>query len=49
LDRVFTDNKNFETSCIICGDRKFIAKDTEKGMWLSRQEQIRMAAGSLAS
>lgn len=49
LDRVFTDNKNFETSCLICGDREFIPKDSEKGLWLTKQEQLRMQAGSLAS
>ena len=49
LDRVFSDNKNFETSCILCGDRRFISKETEFGQWLAKREQARMNAGSLAS
>lgn len=48
LDRVFSDNKNFETSCLLCGDRRFIGKETEEGQWLERLEQRRMAAGSLS-
>jgi hypothetical protein len=48
LDRIFSDNKNFETSCILCGDRRFIGKDTEDGRWLAEQEQRRMAAGVLS-
>lgn len=47
LDRVFSDNKNFETSCIICGDRKFVSKESELGTWLAKMEQARMNAGSL--
>lgn len=47
LDRVFSDNKNFETYCILCGDRKFISKESEQGQWLLQQEQRRMAAGVL--
>lgn len=49
LDRIFTENKNFETSCILCGDRQYINKDTELGQWLTRQEAARMAAGVLAN
>lgn len=49
LDRVFSDNKNFETACLICGDRRFISKDTEFGKWLAQMEQRRMSAGSLES
>ena len=49
LDRVFSDNKNFETSCILCGDRKFIGKETDLGKWLTKKEQARMFARSLAS
>lgn len=49
LDRVFTDNKNFETSCLMCGERKFIGKETELGQWLTIQETKRMAERSLAS
>lgn len=49
LDRVFSDNKNFETSCIICGDRRYIGKDTETGEWLAKKEKERQAANGLAS
>lgn len=44
LDRVFSDNKNFETSCIKCGDRKFISKDSKLGQWLTKKEQARESA-----
>lgn len=47
LDRVFSDNKNFETSCILCGDRVFISKDTEIGQWLKTKESERMLALSI--
>lgn len=43
LDRVFSDNTSFETSCLHCGDRRFISKKTEFGQWLERKEQ-RMAS-----
>lgn len=49
LDRVFSDNKNFETYCIMCGDRKFISKNTEFGQWLEKMERQRMLSRSLAS
>lgn len=49
LDRVFSDNKNFEVYCIMCGDRTFVNKDSELGLWLSKMESQRMRAGSLAS
>jgi hypothetical protein len=39
VERLFSSNKDFETSCIICGDRKFIAKDSELGVWLGKQEK----------
>lgn len=38
LDRVFTDNTSFETSCLHCGDRKFVNKNTELGQWLMQKE-----------
>jgi predicted nucleic acid-binding Zn-ribbon protein len=41
LDRVFSDNKNYELSCIQCGDRKFIRKDSELGQWLTKKEAAR--------
>ena len=49
LDRVFSDNKNFETYCILCGDRKFVSKDTELGKWLALMETRRSKAHSLVS
>lgn len=49
LDRVFSDNKNYELYCILCGDRRFVSKDTELGKWLEKMELGRMAEGSLAS
>lgn len=41
LDRVFSDNKNYELSCIQCGDRKFINKNSELGQWLAMTERAR--------
>lgn len=49
LDRVFSDNKNFELYCILCGDRRFISKASELGQWLNKRESERMLARSLAS
>lgn len=48
LDRVFSDNKNFETYCVMCGDRKFISKESGLGAWLAKKEQQRMFARSLS-
>lgn len=48
IDRVFSDNKNFEVYCIMCGDRKFIGKRTELGLWLARSEEARMNAAIIA-
>lgn len=39
LDRVFTDNVSFETSCLHCGRREFVNKSTELGKWLSKLEE----------
>lgn len=47
LDRIFSDNKNYETYCIICGERKFIQKDSEFGKWLTSMERQRRALGVL--
>lgn len=47
LDRVFSDNKNFELYCILCGDRSFVSKGTEFGQWLNNMENKRMLARSL--
>lgn len=49
LDRVFSDNKSFELYCVICGDRRFVGKDTELGKWLEKMERERMLARSLVS
>jgi hypothetical protein len=39
VDRVFSENKNYETFCIACGDRKFINKETVFGKWLHKNEE----------
>lgn len=39
LDRIFSDNKNYETYCLLCGDRRFIQKSSEFGQWLVAMEQ----------
>ena len=49
LDRVFTDNKNFEMYCILCGAREFVSKSSELGKRLEKMESERMVARSLAS
>lgn len=49
LDRVFTDNRNYETFCIMCGDRQFVSKNSELGQWLTRMETARLKAGVLAN
>ena len=46
LDRTFTENKNHEVFCIICGARKFISKRSELGLWLTRKELARENAAS---
>lgn len=49
LDRTFSDNKNFELFCMLCGDRRFVSKNSELGQWLEKMESERMLAGSLVS
>lgn len=49
LDRTFSDNKNYELFCILCGDRRFVNKGTELGKWLEAREQERMLARILAN
>lgn len=49
LDRTFAENRNFETFCIMCGDRKFISKESSLGLWLKRMESQREGALSRAS
>lgn len=41
LDRTFTENKNYETSCLLCGARNFISKGSRLGDWLDQKEQAR--------
>lgn len=48
LDRVFSDNKNFEIYCILCGGREFISKESGLGKWLTQKEKERLLARSLA-
>jgi len=49
LDRTFSDNKNYELFCILCGDRRFVSKASELGQWLKKKEAERMLASSLVS
>jgi hypothetical protein len=50
LERLFSSNKDFETSCIICGDRKFVPKDSELGVWLAKREKaLGLAQGTLSN
>lgn len=49
LDRTFSDNKNYELFCILCGDRRFVSKSSELGTWLEKKESERMLARSLAN
>lgn len=46
LDRTFTENRNFEVFCIICGARKFISKGSKFGKWLTEQEVKRENAAN---
>lgn len=39
LDRTFTDNKNYEVFCILCGKRTFVSKGSSFGQWLDKQER----------
>jgi hypothetical protein len=46
LERLFSSNKDFETSCIICGKRDFVPKESRLGLWLARHEkELRLASG----
>lgn len=47
LDRTFSENMNYETFCIICGDRQFIGRSTRLGRWLEEQEEARLRERSL--
>lgn len=39
LDRVFSDNMNFEVFCVICGDRKFVSKSSDLGKFIEESER----------
>lgn len=41
VDRTFTENKNYELFCILCGKRTFVNKHSRFGAWLHKQEQAR--------
>ncbi len=41
LDRVFSDNKNYEIYCILCGERRFINRNSVLGIWLEKKEKFR--------
>lgn len=41
VDRTFTDNRNIEVYCIMCGVRKFVSKNGKFGKWLTKQEESR--------
>lgn len=49
LDRAFSENMNYESSCLLCGDRQYIGKDTELGKWLTKKEKARQHASVLPS
>lgn len=45
VDRVFSENRNYEVVCLNCGTRRFVAKNTRFGQWLdNREEQFANAA-----
>lgn len=44
VDRTFTENRNYEVFCIICGARKFISKNSLLGKWLNKKEVARETA-----
>ena len=39
IDRVFSDNLNFELFCVICGDRKFVKKSSALGQLIDESER----------
>lgn len=46
LERMFSENKEFEISCIICGGREFVSKGSELGKWLVKMEhQYKVSQG----
>lgn len=46
LDRTFSENKNYEAFCLLCGDRKFINKNTRLGQWIHKLEVKRETAAT---
>lgn len=40
VDRVFSENKNYEVACLTCGVRRFINKGTVFGRWLEKRESL---------
>lgn len=38
VDRVFSENRNYEVACVLCGGRRFINKDSVFGRWLHKKE-----------
>ena len=41
LDRTFTENKNYEVFCLLCGKRTFVRKHSELGKMLYQNETLR--------
>jgi hypothetical protein len=39
VDRVYSQNLRIEVSCLMCGKRWFIKKDTRFGAWLTAKEE----------
>lgn len=37
VDKMFTENVDYETFCILCGDRRFIVKESELGKWITER------------
>ena len=46
VDRVFSDNMNYEVACILCGVRRYIGKSSVFGQWLHVKEEILRNAAS---
>lgn len=42
VDRTFTENKNYEVFCILCGKRTFVSKHSQFGQWLHGKETLRL-------
>lgn len=46
VDRTFSENRNYEVFCLMCGERKFISKNTELGKWIHKNEVARENAAT---